>query len=535
MINNNKRVESYQSVISEKPAKHSTTTTSQRQTKSSKRKHRRLNTAQRRTAIERETNEKYLKNLSDTPLTDDQVGVISKGLKFIPTPVTDQNKIRQQLLRDFEQFARRMRLRYMFHGKNKEPHPFHVKSNCTPPIQPSVALESYLEHVKVAISEINIEKPKHNLSRNQHAAVKELKNNVAINLKRADKGSTTVILNKTDKIQEAKVQLNNRDHYIPLEEPMVSQTLQRVNEVITQLHKGNHIDDMTKKWLSQTPNQPRIPIFYTLTKIHKPKPVGRPIISGCEGPTEKISSFVDSLLQPISRQHKSYLKDTTDFINFIEETKVSENTILVSMDVTSLYTNIPQEEGITTVCNAYETFHNNNPPIPSRYLRDMLRLILKENSFQFNGENYLQIHGTAIGIKMAVTFANIFMNEVETKMLDESKIKPIVWKRYIDDVFSLWDVPKRDIDIFIQQANAFHPTIKFTAEISEKEITFFDTTVHKGYRFNKESILDIKTHYKPTETFQYTHYSPCHPPGVKRGFNINQSSYEQLVNVKDLL
>ena len=97
LINNNKRVESYQSVISEKTAKHSTTTTSQRQTKSSKRKHRRLNTAQRRTAIERETNEKYLKNLSDTPLTDDQVGVISKGLKFIPTPVTDKNKIRQQL------------------------------------------------------------------------------------------------------------------------------------------------------------------------------------------------------------------------------------------------------------------------------------------------------------------------------------------------------------------------------------------------------------------------------------------------------
>ena len=219
LINNNKRVESYQSVISEKPAKYSTTTTSQRQTKSSKRKHRRLNTAQRRTAIERETNEKYLKNLSDTPLTDDQVGVISKGLKFIPTPVTDKNKIRQQLLRDFEQFARRMRLRCMFHGKNKEPHPFHVKSNWTPPIQPSIALESYLEHVKVAISEINIEKPKYNLSRNQHAAVKELKNNAAINLKRADKGSTTVILNKTDKIQEAKVQLNNRDNYLPLEEP----------------------------------------------------------------------------------------------------------------------------------------------------------------------------------------------------------------------------------------------------------------------------------------------------------------------------
>ena len=56
---------------------------------------------------EREKNEKYLKNLSDNTLTDHQVSVLAKGLKFIETPVTNENKIRQQLLRDFEQFARR--------------------------------------------------------------------------------------------------------------------------------------------------------------------------------------------------------------------------------------------------------------------------------------------------------------------------------------------------------------------------------------------------------------------------------------------
>ena len=75
------------------------------------------------------------------------------------------------------------------------------------------------------------------------------------------------------------------------------------------------------------------------------------------------------------------LKDTTDFINFIEKTRVVENAILVSMDVTSLYTNIPQEEGITIICKAYETFYQNKPPIPSQYLADMLRLILRENFF----------------------------------------------------------------------------------------------------------------------------------------------------------
>jgi len=59
----------------------------------------------------------------------------------------------------------------------------------------------------------------------------------------------------------------------------------------------------------------------------------------------------------------------------------------------------------------------------------------------------------------------------------------------------------KDVDRFIKQANYFHPTIKFPAEISENQISFLDTTVFKGERFTRDSILDIKTHYKPTENF----------------------------------
>ena len=84
------------------------------------------------------------------------------------------------------------------------------------------------------------------------------------------------------------------------------------------------------------------------------------------------------------------------------------------MDVTSLYTNIPQEEGINTVCKAYEAFYKNDTLVPKNSLRGLLRLILQENSFQFNGKNYLQTNGTAMGTKIAVAFANIFMSAVET-------------------------------------------------------------------------------------------------------------------------
>ena len=77
---------------------------------------------------------------------------------------------------------------------------------------------------------------------------------------------------------------------------------------------------------------------------------------------------------------------------------------------------------------------------------------------------------------------------------------------------------REEINNFIEHANNYHPTIKFTADISDEEIIFLDTCIYKGARFEKESILDTRTYFKPTETFQYTHFKSCHPPGVKKGF-----------------
>ena len=90
---------------------------------------------------------------------------------------------------------------------------------------------------------------------------------------------------------------------------------------------------------------------------------------------------------------------------------------------------------------------------------------------------------------------------LKQKCQSQSKTKPIEWKRFIDDIFSLWDSDKKDINLFIEQANKFHPTIKLTAEISENETSFLDTIIFKGERFRNESILDIRTHYKPTKPF----------------------------------
>ena len=92
------------------------------------------------------------------------------------------------------------------------------------------------------------------------------------------------------------------------------------------------------------------------------------------------------------------------------------------MDVTSLYINLPHAGGVTTVCNTYEEFYAKQAPIPSKYLREMLYLILTEKSFQFCGSNYLLTYGTAMGTKTAVALANIFMARIENQILRQSCI-----------------------------------------------------------------------------------------------------------------
>ena len=108
---------------------------------------------------------------------------------------------------------------------------------------------------------------------------------------------------------------------------------------------------------------------------------------------------VDSLLQPIAQKQELYIKDTTHFINFIENTPLPDGVVLPTLDVCSLYTNSPQEEGIEVVCQYYQEHYQSKTPIPTQSLGDLMRLILKENSFKFNDKHYLQTHGIAMGTK----------------------------------------------------------------------------------------------------------------------------------------
>ena len=129
-----------------------------------------------------------------------------------------------------------------------------------------------------------------------------------------------------------------------------------------------------------------------------------------------------------------------------------------------------------------------------------------------------------MGTKMAVAFSVIFMAHVENQLLLSSPHKPIIYKRFIDNIFLVWTSSKQETDSFVDFANRFHATIKFTCEKSSERAVFLDTEVFEG-RFASNEIVDVQTHFKATEMFQYTHFSSCHPLSVIKGFIKGETLY----------
>ncbi|CAH3162746.1 unnamed protein product [Porites lobata] len=210
-------------------------------------------------------------------------------------------------------------------------------------------------------------------------------------------------------------QLNDAKFYRQLDGDITDTIQQRVTVYIERMFDDGYIDEKTKKYLVQTNVKPGR--FYIRPKIHKTGNPGRPIVSSNSHPTERISQFVDYYINPLVSTLDSHIKDTTDFLNTLSHLgNLPNNAILVTLDVSSLYTNIPHNQGIDACRHFLDTRPNKH--IPTETLCDLLRMILTMNNFTFNQQHYLQIHGTAMGTKMAPSFANLFLGIRSSNLRD---------------------------------------------------------------------------------------------------------------------
>ena len=305
------------------------------------------------------------------------------------------------------------------------------------------------------------------------------------------------------------------------------------------MHTSLEIDDMTYKFLTQM-KECKPAKLYLLPKIHKIKEdeiglftgqqalqqnliiPGRPIISQCSAPTMSIGHFIDYFLVPLVKKQETYLRDTTDFINKIEATSIHKNHIMVTYDVTSMYTNIPFEELLLSVTRALEHIQSADYEIQipkKESLIFLLEILLRNNEFHFNGIKYKQILGASMGAVPSPEICDLRMYDILHSIIHKSKLshKIITHFRYRDDGFMIFDASTDEIHNFFSFANEEHEYLKFTYNVDLEKAIFLDTIVHKGDRFKATGILDLETFFKPTDTYLYLHHSSAHPKSTFRG------------------
>ena len=214
--------------------------------------------------------------------------------------------------------------------------------------------------------------------------------------------------------------------------------------VLNEALKANVITEDEYKHMNPM-NDKKAARTYMLFKVHKAHQEGsappeRPVISGSGSITENPSKFCQHYMKQVSKDHASFLRDTCDFLLHIQNIEnLPDNAILATIDVTGLYTHIPRDEGMQATREGLD--RRANKTVPTDFIVKLLELLTKWNIFEFNGELYQQLEGTAMGQTHAPDYADIFMAVIDKLILEAAAshgegVFPIrLMKRFLDDLF----------------------------------------------------------------------------------------------------
>ena len=444
------------------------------------------------------------------------------NLNFVPTP---ENVNKNEILHDINKFNRRVKLRAHF-GNTLPKGELYFKSESNwEPSNTHHTVKTFADDLKNKITNSletvnqDVKKNRKNLSKNETKALNDLKDREDIVVTKADKGGAVVITDVEDYVEEANRQLSDRKIYKKVEENPTSLHAALVDNAIDGLRLQGHLEEKIANQLKT--NNPKTPRLYLLPKIHKPGNPGRPVVSSIGCHTERISKYVDHHLQPLNQSLPSYVKDTTDFLKKLDALpEVPKDSILVTMDVRSLYTNVPNDEGIDAVKWYLQSRNKPGDGILSRIISTFLMLILTLNNFIFNDENFVQISGASMGTKCAPTYSSLFMGRFEeTHIIPRIKDFILIYVRYIDDIFFIWKGSEEELQKFLAEVNRIHPTIKFDFNFSTKSVVFLDSKVSVTGKRVSTSVFT-----KPTDRKNYLHSKSYHPKATKESIAYSQAT-----------
>ncbi|PIO25998.1 hypothetical protein AB205_0190500, partial [Aquarana catesbeiana] len=259
------------------------------------------------------------------------------------------------------------------------------------------------------------------------------------------------------------------------------------------------------------PRSCRIPIIYTLPKIHKDVrvPPARPIVNGIGSGKARLGEFLDKSLQPSVKATRAYLKDTTDLLRSLQEVKFdpTSEVYLVTADVASLYT-IIQHKDAALALNWALSKRDDIPHVQKVFVGHALDFCMTHNYFWYDGHFFSQKVGGAMGAKYAPSLANLFLAEWEDRWVFNPKPAQLrFYHRFIDDLLLIWEGSRESAIDFISFLNNNSNNIRLDHVISDTSVNFLDVTLTKI-----NNTISTKVYFKMTDRNSYLSIRSGHHP-----------------------
>ncbi|CAF4198778.1 unnamed protein product, partial [Rotaria sordida] len=408
-------------------------------------------------------------NKSNIQLTEYQLQVLSKGLKFAQTPNTI-NVV--DIIANVE------------------------SSLCTVPTIPKITKQLAISEITTFVKQWKKPKMKeNNISKEEQIALKELKNNNKIIITQADKGGKVVVMDRVEYIRKIEEKLNDTSTYEEVKDP-TNMIKSKITELTNRLYKNNKISLNLKHEFSSIDNLPSIR--------------GQPKLHKADHPMRLITCTKNTILSPLSKHAFTFIKElrntiknticnTSQFINNIYKVKLEKDDNMISLDVQDLFTNIPVTRAIDIAINKIgnsEKFCMSNLTITD--LKQILLISLNNSYCEFNGKFYKQKHGLPMGNTLSPLLADLYMNYYMDNKMDEN-----------------------EIESYVKDLNKIRSKIKFTHEYEKNgEINFLDTTLSK----TQDGNIEMKWYRKDSAADRLLNYNSYHDKSVKINIIKNMTS-----------
>lgn len=309
-----------------------------------------------------------------------------------------------------------------------------------------------------------------------------LKDNPHLMFTHADKGNVTVCIEKNTYFEKMRKLLDNKKFYeiITPDQNFLTNRQKDVYEIF------KHFDDLALfgnnfNVKNYTQTDTLLAKCYGLPKIHKIDIPMRPIISTVNSPTESLSKIFLNDLKKAIKLPNSHIDNSFKLIEKIKNLHIPPDYYLVSLDVVSLFTNIPLSLVINSLDKRYSDI-SSKCTIPFTDIINCTKFLFNNTYFTFENVVYRQIFGTPMGSAVSPLFADLVMDDLEKFCLEKLKkdrnITPLFYYRYVDDILLCIPQDRTVLAHVLTTFNSYDDHIEFTHEIEkDNKINFLDITL----------------------------------------------------------